>query len=113
MAHSSEMRWELAQSLVSAAAEAVLSNLNEAEQIYLDLLEIYPYTGNSHQLMADLLFADVIAAEQRAPAEANAFEVAKVTDLKNCIQALHQLHQALNNEVTTQADRATVLRRMG
>ena len=44
--------------------------------------------------------------------QASAEEVAKVTDLRAAITALHDLYQAMNDGVVSQADRAADLRRM-
>lgn len=112
MSHSSEMRWEEAAAIISNAAGGTLTALNNAEENYLELTEVYTFAGSTDQLMADLLFADDISAEARNPAVATAAEVAKVADLKAAIQALHQLWQGLNDVSITQVDRAIILRRM-
>jgi hypothetical protein len=106
------MRWQNAAGFVATAAANTLNALNSAEEIYQELLEIYNYSGATDQLMADLLFADVIAAEARNPAVATVEEVAKVTDVRLAIQALHDLHLALDNNALTADDRGTKLRRM-
>lgn len=112
MAHSSELLWKQASAEVAAASQEALTALVNAEQRYQDLLEAYNYAGGSDQLFADLLFSDLIQDEARNPAEATVAEVAKATDLRNAITALHELYGALTNEVTSTADRATDLRRM-
>ena len=112
MAHSSEMTWRQASEKVAMSSEMILRSLTDAEDIYLELNEVYNYAGGSDQLLADLLFTEEIQIRGVSPFEANAEEVAKIVDLKAAIQALHQLYECLNNVVTTQADRATLLRRM-
>lgn len=106
MAHSSEADWTTEASKVSQIAQGVIEHLNLAEETYQNLLEIYNYAGGTDQLAADLLF-------QTAPGTADAAQVAKVTDLRLCIVALHEMWQAMNNTAVAQADRAAVLRRMG
>ena len=112
MAHSSELRWQGAADAVASQAFQTLRALNDAEQTYQDLLEAYNYAGGTDQLFADLLYADVIESEARNPAEATTEEVAKVADLRQAIQALHELYQAADNVAVAQEDRLSQLRRM-
>ena len=112
MAHSSETTWGDAGLSIAKASKAALAALGDAEDVYQELNEVYAYAGGTDQLMADLLFSDLIADEQRNPAVASTEEVEKVMDLRAAIQALHQLYQAMNNVATTTADRAALLRRM-
>ncbi len=112
MAHSSQMRWVGAQAVIEDAARTTLSALNNAEEVYQELNEVYQFTGSTDQFMADQLFADIIASEARNPAEANTEEVARVADLKAAILSLHQLWQAMNNVATSQEDRTALLRRL-
>ena len=112
MAHSSEMRWVGAQAAIADAANGTLKALNNAEETYQDLNEVYQFSGGTDQLMADQLFLDIIVDEARSPAVANIAEVARVTDLRLAIQALHQLWEAMTNVLVTQADRAALLRRL-
>ena len=112
MAHSSEMRWIGAQAAIADAASTALSTLDDAEAVYQDLNEVYQYAGGTDQLVADQLYLDIITSEARSPAVASPAEVAKVTDLKLAILALHQLWQAMTNVSVIQADRAALLRRM-
>ncbi len=112
MAHSSELRWTGAQASIADASRTTLNALNTAEEVYQELNEVYQYAGGTDQLVADQLFLDIITSEARNPAVANSEEVARVTDLKAAIQALHQLWQTMTNVAVTQADRAALLRRM-
>lgn len=104
MAHSSEMVWSDAAGRVALAAQQTMAALQAAEEVYQDLLEVYNYTGATDQDMANQLF-EVTAA----PAE----QIAKVTDLRLAITALHELYQAMTNVAISQADRTAPLRRMG
>ena len=112
MSHSSEMLWSDAQDRVANIASQTLEALLNSEKIYLDLFEVYQFTGATDQLMADQLFSDLIVDEARAPAVASVEEVAKVADLRSAIVALHELYGALTNVVTPTEDRAALLRRM-
>lgn len=103
MAHSGEARWAHAAGLVALSSAQTIQALNQAEETYKDLLEVYNYAGGSDQAMADLLF-------DASPADASS--VALVADLRAAITALHELWQAMNNGVIAQSDRDALLRRM-
>jgi len=108
--HSSNVRWADVETRLSTATGNLLITLTQAEELYLELLEVYNYAGSSDQLMADLLFKEVW--EGRGDTQASADEVSKVTDVRNAILALHDLYLALDNNALTAEDRATALRRM-
>ena len=112
MAHSSETRWSEASTKIAEAAYSVLQGLDNAENVYAELLEVYDYAGGTDQLCADLLFKDENAAADPPVATATAEQVAKVADLREAITALHQLYLALNSGTVAAADRAALLRRM-
>lgn len=104
MAHSSEMTWSDAAGRVALSAQSTMAALQAAEEIYQDLFEVYNYTGATDQSMANQLF-EVTTADST--------QVAKVTDLRLAITALHELYQAMTNVAISQADRTAPLRRMG
>lgn len=112
MAHSSELRWEAAQQIIATAAYSVLQGLNNAEEAYQELFEVYQYAGGTDQLMADQLFQDINGALEPPVAVATPEQVALVTDLRQAIQALHDLYLAANNTAVATEDRAALLRRM-
>ena len=112
MAHSSEMRWPEASVKISQAAYSVLQGVMDAEETYQELLEVYDYSGATDQAMADMLFQDVNGNPDPITGSATAAQLALVADLRAAILALHQLYEAMNNGVVTQADRTAVLRRM-
>lgn len=103
MPHDSEQRWEGVARQVSRMAENVLSIIAEGEEIYQDLVELNTFAGGTDQLLADLLY-------QAAPA--TAAQVDTVTDARLAMQAIHNLHQALDNSAVAARDRFTDLRRM-
>ena len=111
MAHSSQTKWSDVDAIVSSASSRMVTVLQETEASYQDLLELHAFAGGSAQLLADQLFADVIAAEQRNPAEANTAEVAKAQDAIDAMAAIHELFQAANNIPATAKDRLDTLRR--
>lgn len=102
MAHSSELRWQGAADAVASQANQILKALVDAEQTYQDLLEAYTYAGSTDQLFADLLVDGTATTE----------EVAKATDLRLAIQAMHDLYLAADNTTVPVEDRLTKLRRM-
>ena len=113
MAHSSQARWSDIDSIVSSACSRVTTGLLETEADYQDLLELHAFAGGTAQLLADQLFADVMAAEEppRDPAVADTAEVAKTQDAIDAMLALHQLFEAATNVAVTAADRMDTLRR--
>lgn len=106
--------------MVAQASLSTLQSLNSAEEIYQELFEVFTYVGATDQLLADQFFfekwfereADPVGSPGVFDTQANATEVALVTDLKSAIVALHELYQALNNIAISQSDRATELRRL-
>ncbi len=111
MAHSSQAFWSDVDVAVSSACARVVEVLQDSETSYQDLLELYAFAGGTAQLLADQLFADVIAAEARNPAEANGAEVAKAQDAIDAMTSIHQLFQAATDVATTTADRMEDMRR--
>lgn len=127
--HTSEKRWRRNQTdssgqgisdETSEMAANVVNTLLRAEQLYLEMLELYQYVGSTAQLLADQLFREDWVNRESDPignpgvydTQANAIEVAKTTDLINAITAAHELYQAANNVAVTQEDRLAQLRRM-
>jgi len=127
--HTSEKRWRRNQTSVSGQgisdqtqqmAANVVNTLLEAEQLYLEMLELYSFVGNTAQGLADQLFyedwvdreSDPIGNPGVLDTAANATELAMTSDLIAAITASHELYEAANNVVTTQEDRLAQLRRM-
>ena len=127
--HTSEKRWRSNQTndsglgvsvLVAESANGVFNALVQAENQYLDMLELYTYAGSTAQLLADQLFFEEWSERESDPignpgvldTEANAAEVSKATDLINAVTAMHELYQAATNVVVTQEDRFGQLLRM-
>ena len=127
--HTSEKRWRnnMTQDsgkgvsvLISARATELIEALNRAEDLYLELQEVYAYTGGTAQLLADQLFyedwinreSDPIGNPGVFDTEANATEVAKAQAAIDAVTAMHQLYQAADNVAVTQDDRFAALRRM-
>ena len=127
--HTSEKRWRRNQTATSGAgisdqteqmATSVVGTLLAAEQLYLEMLELYQYVGSTAQGLADQLFFEDWSDRESDPignpgvldTQANAAELAKAQDLIDAITAAHELYQAANNVVTTQEDRLAQLRRM-
>lgn len=102
MAHSLELRWKDITAQVASSASTVLTALLSGENLYQDLLVSYQDAGGTDQDFADRLFGSTATAEQ----------VQMTTDLRLCMQAIHELHDAMNNQVVTQDDRSTKLRRL-
>ena len=127
--HTSEKRWRNNQNndagvgmseLVTESCNGILSALEEAENKYQDMLELYVYVGSTAQLLADQLFYEDWVSRESDPignpgvldTEANTVEVAKATDLINAVTAMHEIYGAANNVATTTSDRFAELRRM-
>ena len=127
--HTSEKRWRRNQTAESGIgiseqtqnmATDMVATLLGAEQLYLEMLELYQYAGSTEQGLADQLFYEDWVSRESDPignpgvldTEANAVELAKTTDLIAAITASHEIYQAANNVVTAQEDRLAQLRRM-
>lgn len=127
--HTSEKRWRRNQTQSSGQgisvetqqmAMSVVDTLLAAEQIYLEMLELYQYVGSTTQGLADQLFYEDWTERESDPignpgvldTEANASEVAMAQDLVDAITAAHELYQAANNVTVSQDDRLAQLRRM-
>ena len=127
--HTSERRWRRNQTSTSGdgisdqtqqMAASVVGTLLAAEQLYLEMLELYQYVGSTAQGLADQLFYEDWSERESDPignpgvldTQANATELAMASDLIAAITASHEIYQAANNVVTTQEDRLAQLRRM-
>lgn len=137
MPHTSEKRWRSNQTPfsgrgvadeVSQICERIILELNNAEALYQELLELYQYAGSlgspnlgsTSQGLANQLFyedwidreSDPIGNPGVLDSQANAEEVAKAQDLIAAVTAMHQLYQAADNVSVSQSDRFAALRRM-
>ena len=56
MSHTSEKRWSGVSARASSEAEALVSVLNNAEEAYQQMQEMYVYSGSSAADLAELLF---------------------------------------------------------
>lgn len=127
--HSSEKRWRSNQTndsgvgvseLINESCVGVLRGLEDAENKYQDLLELFQYAGGTAQLLANQLFYEDWSVRESDPignpgvldTQANATEVAMVQDAIDAAAAIHELYQAMTNVAVTQADRAAAIRRM-
>ena len=127
--HSSEKRWRSNQTndsgvgvseLISESCVGVLQGLEEAENRYQDLLELFQYAGGTAQLLANQLFYEDWSVRESDPignpgvldTQANATEVAMAQDAIDAAAAIHELYLAMTNVAVTQADRAAAIRRM-
>ena len=127
--HSSEKRWRSNQTndsgvgvseLINESCVGVLRGLEEAENKYQDLLELYQFAGGTAQLLANQLFYEDWSVRESDPignpgvldTQANATEVAMVQDAIDAATAIHELYLAMTNVAVTQADRAAAIRRM-
>jgi len=127
--HTSEKRWRRNQTQSSGSgvsnqtqqmAKGVVDQLLSAEQLYLEMLELYQFVGNTTQGLADQLFFEDWSERESDPignpgvldTEANATEVAMAQDVVDAITAAHELYQAANNVAVPQEDRLAQLRRM-
>ena len=112
MSHTSEKRWKEVSLRASAEASYLVNVLNQSEEAYQQMQEIYIYAGGSATTLAELLFKDDIALRSSPDNVVSTEEIDKASDLVNAMTAAHQLYQAANNIVITQSDRFTDLRRM-
>jgi hypothetical protein len=112
MSHTSEKRWNGISSEVEVVSGALMQALNNAEEAYQRMQEIYIYAGGTAADLAELLFKEDIAFRSSPDNVANAEEIAKATDAIASMTAAHELYQAANNIAVTQSDRVTNLRRM-
>ena len=127
--HTSEKRWRRNQTPTSGQgisdqtaemAANVVATLLSAEQLYLEMLELYQFAGSTTQGLADQLFYEDWVNRESDPVgnpgildtEANATELAMTQDLVDAITAAHELYQAANNQAVSQEDRLAQLRRM-
>ena len=127
--HSSEKRWRSNQTndsgvgvseLINESCVGVLRGLEDAENKYQDLLELFQYAGGTAQLLANQLFYEDWSVRESDPignpgvldTQANATEVAMVQDAIDAAAAIHELYLAMTNVAITQADRAAAIRRM-
>lgn len=112
MAHSSEKRWNDISRLVSDMAAQSIEIINRGEEIYLQLFEVWEYTGGTAEAFAQQLFKEEIAARGGSPTEVTAEELAQAADAAAAVLALHEIWQAANNVAVATDDRAKKLRRM-
>lgn len=103
MAHSSDARWDEISKRVAAVAAGVVSVLQNAEEEYQELLEIYQYVGGTDTLFAGQLF------ETSTPAQ---IQIDKAADLRKAMVAAHELYQCMSNTAVSTSNRAADLRRM-
>lgn len=102
MAHSSRLVFKQIEEATARISERLLRSVNEAEEFYHDLLEAYAYNGGTDLEMAKVLFqTDTPTLEEQTMIE----------DLRNCVQAMHQMYQCMNNVTVTQENRAVHFRR--
>lgn len=127
--HTSEKRWRSNQTndsgvgvseLINESSIGILRALEEAENKYQDLLELYAFAGSTAQGLADQLFYEDWSVRESDPignpgvldTQANATEVSMAQDAVDAVTAMHELYQAMTNVAVLQADRAAALRRM-
>lgn len=127
--HTSEKRWRSNQTndsgvgvseLINESSIGILRALEEAENKYQDLLELYTFAGSTAQGLADQLFYEDWSVRESDPignpgvldTQANATEVSMAQDAVDAVTAMHELYQAMTNVAVLQADRAAALRRM-
>jgi len=112
MSHTSEKRWNGVSGDVSTISYSLIQALNNAEEAYQQMQEIYAYAGGTNTDLAELLFKEEIASRSSPDNVVSTEEIAKAADTVAAMAAAHQLWQAANNVAVTQADRVTDLRRM-
>lgn len=112
MSHTSEKRWNGISGNVSTISFSLMQALNEAEEAYQQMQEIYIYSGGTDTSLAELLFQEDIANRSSPENVVSTEEITKATDAIAAMTAAHQLYQAANNIVVAQSDRVTDLRRM-
>lgn len=112
MSHTSEKRWSDTSAKASGFANEIVTILNNAEEAYQQMQEMYVYAGSTAADLAELLFLEDIAVRPSPDNVASTEEIAKAQDLIDAMTAAHQLWQAANNTAITVADRMTDLRRM-
>ena len=127
--HTSEKRWRSNQTndsgtgvsdYIEESCYGILRTLEEAENKYQELLELYQYCGATAQGLADQLFYEDWSVRESDPignpgvldTQANAIEVEKAQAAIDAATAMHELYQAMTNVAVTQSDRAAELRRM-
>ena len=128
-AHTSEKRWyrnmnpngnESVADRVQSIALNLLGALNDGEEGYQEMQEMMAFAGGTPQLLADQLFKEVWENRESDPqgapgvfdTQANAAELAMVNDAIAAVTSIHELYQALTNQVVAQEDRLADLRRM-
>jgi len=128
-AHTSEKRWyrntnpngnESVADRVQSIAKNLLVALNEGEESFQEMQELMAFAGGTPQLLADQLFKEIWENRESDPegapgvfdTAANATELAMVNDAVAAVTSIHELYQALTNQVVAQEDRLADLRRM-
>jgi hypothetical protein len=102
MPHSGDLLWDDLSRIAEKHSRQVIQDITLGEEAYQDLLEAHAFTGGTDQLFADQLFGATATVDQ----------VAKVTDAKNAMIAIHNLYQALHNTALVAKQRIDDLYRM-
>lgn len=110
--HTSEKRWAEVSSRTSNEVVHLISVLNNVEEQYQQMQEIYSFAGGTATTFAELLFKDDIAARSSPENVVSQDEIDMATDLIGAMTAAHQIYQAANNVTVAQSDRFTNMRRM-
>jgi hypothetical protein len=111
MAHTSEKRWSQVSLNIATVSEQLMEAINNGEEAYQRMQEVYTYAGGTATDLASLLFKEEIEAAG-SPFTPTQEQIDKASDAIDAMTAAHQLYQAANNVSVTQADRVTDLRRM-
>ena len=107
MSHSSETTWAEMSEKVSRVSVRTLESIQDGEEAYQIMLSKYSWSGNSDTTFANLLYYGDKDAVTATPGEIQA-----TTDLREAMQAVHDLYKALTNVSVTTEDRAAILRTM-
>lgn len=111
MGHSSEKRWGEVGGEVGRVCAEIVNTINQGEEKYLQLVEVFTYAGGTDAGFAALLFEDHIEARNDGNGP-TAEEIAKAADVRAAMVAVHELWQAANNVAVAAAQRAQFMRRM-
>jgi len=119
--HTSEKRWRRNQTSTSGQgisdeasqmANRLVTTLLDAEQMFLEMQELFQFVGSTADGLATQLFAEDIAGRSSPENVPSAEELAMTQDLIDSITAGHDIYEAANNQVVPQEDRLAQLRRM-
>lgn len=89
MGHSSEKRWGEVGGEVGRVCVDIVETLNQGEEKYLQLVEVFTFAGGTDEGFAAMLFKDDITA--RADTGPMAEEIAKAADVRAAMVAVHEL----------------------